>query len=210
VLVDGLPVTNPRSLVAAGAAVTLARSPRLRGSAKLRHALDAFAIPVAGRVAVDVGAAAGGFTTVLVAAGATRVYAVDAGHGQLAGWLRQHPRVVNLEATNLGQLDTELVPDVVDLVTIDVSYLSLAAAVPQLDRIAFADGADLVALVKPQFELRLPSPPTTPAELARALAVAITGIEAAGWSVVGSVESPVTGARGAREHLVHARRQPPR
>ena len=141
VLVDGVPVTNPRSRLRAGARVTRRPATSLRGSAKLRAALEAFAVDVAGRVAMDVGAAAGGFTTVLLEAGARRVYAVDAGHGQLLGSLRQDARVVNLESVNIGELDRERVPDPIDVVTIDVSYLSVAAAVTQLDRIALAPGA---------------------------------------------------------------------
>jgi 23S rRNA (cytidine1920-2'-O)/16S rRNA (cytidine1409-2'-O)-methyltransferase len=107
------------------------RTPQpLAGEAKLRAALAAFAPAVQGRIALDVGAAAGGFTRVLLEAGARRVYAVDAGFGQLLGSLRQDPRVVNLERTNLGVLDAALVPDPIELVTIDVSYISLASAVP--------------------------------------------------------------------------------
>jgi len=101
----------------------------LRGEAKLRAALSGFGVGVTGRVCLDLGAAAGGFTRVLLEAGAARVYAVDAGFGQLLGSLRQDPRVVNLEATNVAALDTALVPDAIELVTIDVSYLALAAAV---------------------------------------------------------------------------------
>ena len=135
VLVDGGVATNPASLVRGDAAITLraeAAEP-LRGEAKLSGALEAFAVPVAGRVALDLGAAAGGFTRVLLRAGAARVYAVDAGHGQLLGSLRQHPAVVNLERTNLGELSSALVPDPIELVTADLSYISLARVVPQLE-----------------------------------------------------------------------------
>ena len=94
------------------------------------------------------------------AAGARRVYAVDVGHGQLLGSLRQDERVVVLERTNLAALERRLVPDEVEVATIDVSYVSLAVAVPQLGRLAYAHGADLLALVKPMFELGLGAPPT--------------------------------------------------
>jgi 23S rRNA (cytidine1920-2'-O)/16S rRNA (cytidine1409-2'-O)-methyltransferase len=159
---------------------------------------------VAGRVALDVGAAAGGFTRVLLARGARRVYAVDAGHGQLLGSLRTDPRVINLEATNLGEVDRRLVPDPIELVAIDVSYLALAAAVPQLARVELAAAAELVALVKPQFELGLARPPADGARLAEAVDRATAGMEAAGWEVRGRVESPVRGARGAVEFFVYA------
>ncbi len=204
--VDGFAVINPEARVPAGAQVRRRRPASLRGEAKLSAALAAFGIDVLGRVALDVGAAAGGFTRVLLEAGARRVYAVDAGHGQLLGSLRQDPRVVNLEATNVADLTPVLVPDAVEVVSIDVSYLSLSAAVAQLDRIHLAPGADLVGLVKPMFELRRATAPTDDASLAGALAVAVAGVEAAGWQVIASVASPVLGAHGARELLLHARR----
>ena len=115
-----------------------ASSKPLRGSAKLAAALDAFGIDVAGRLCLDVGASTGGFTSVLLERGAARVYAVDAGHGQLLGSLRQDARCVNLEATNVGDLTVALVPDVIDLVTVDVSYLALREAVRQLSALQLA------------------------------------------------------------------------
>jgi 23S rRNA (cytidine1920-2'-O)/16S rRNA (cytidine1409-2'-O)-methyltransferase len=207
VLVDGVPVTNPRSRPRALARVTVRGPTRLRGSAKLRAAFAAFDVPVDGRVALDVGAAAGGFTMVLLESGARRVYAVDAGHGQLLGSLRQDPRVVNLEAVNLGDLDAERVPEPVEVVTVDVSYLSVSVAVGQLDRITLAPHASLVALVKPMFELRAGTAPNDRVSLDAALATAIDGVTAAGWGVRGSIDSPVRGGRGAREILLHAVRR---
>ena len=177
----------------------------LRGEAKLRAALSGFGVGVTGRVCLDLGAAAGGFTRVLLEAGAARVYAVDAGFGQLLGSLRQDPRVVNLEATNVAALDTALVPDASEVVTIDVSYLALAAAVAQLDRIEMARAADLIGLVKPMFELRLATAPSDSATVETATQRAAAGIEAAGWRVIGSMPSPVLGGRGAVEALIHAR-----
>lgn len=208
VMVDGRFVDNPAALVRRDAAIVV-RDPDapLRGEAKLAGALARFEVTVGGRVALDAGAAAGGFTRVLLAAGARLVYAVDAGHGQLLGSLHQHPRVVNLEGTNLGQLSTALVPDPVEVVTLDLSYLALAEAVGQLgDRVAVAPGADLVALVKPMFELRLPAPPTDPAAVAEAVRRAAAGVAAAGWAVRATMPSPVPGRRGAVEALLHARR----
>jgi 23S rRNA (cytidine1920-2'-O)/16S rRNA (cytidine1409-2'-O)-methyltransferase len=130
VLVDGRPIDNPRSLVRVGARITLRVEAPLRGEAKLRAALAAFGVSPTGRVALDLGAAAGGFTRVLLQAGASRVYAVDAGYGQLLGSLRQDQRVVVLERVNLGDLDTSCVPEAIELFTIDLSYLSLHEAVP--------------------------------------------------------------------------------
>jgi 23S rRNA (cytidine1920-2'-O)/16S rRNA (cytidine1409-2'-O)-methyltransferase len=130
-----------------------------------------------------------------------RVYAVDAGHGQLLGSLRQDPRVVNLERTNLGELS---LPEAVDVVTLDLSYLPLTEAVPQLERVELASDCDAVALVKPQFELGLAAPDDR--RLGEAVERARRAFAANRWSVRGAVESPVRGARGSREFLLHARR----
>jgi len=176
----------------------------LRGSVKLRAALDAFDVRVEGRIALDVGASTGGFATVLLERGAAKVYAVDAGHGQLLGSLRQDPRVVNLEATNIADLTEELVPDAIDLFTVDVSYLPLRHAATQLYRVRFAEGCEFVGLVKPMFELRLATAPTDPGVLQQALTKAVDGITAAGWRVIDTMDS-VRGAKGAPEFFVHAR-----
>jgi 23S rRNA (cytidine1920-2'-O)/16S rRNA (cytidine1409-2'-O)-methyltransferase len=206
ILVNGIARSNPASLVSASDAITVAPKRQLRGSPKLAHALDVFAVVVDGRVAIDIGAAAGGFTEVLLARGAVRVYAVDAGHGQLRGTLRQDPRVINLERTNLGDLDRKIVPEPVEIITIDLSYLSLARAAPQLKALRTAQTADLVALVKPAYELGLGSLPQDEAVIAQAVRRATTGLSAAGWLVCGAARSPVLGGRGAIEWLVHARR----
>jgi 23S rRNA (cytidine1920-2'-O)/16S rRNA (cytidine1409-2'-O)-methyltransferase len=204
VLVDGTSVTNPASRVRVGCSIVVTEPKELRGSAKLRAALDAFGVRVEGRVALDVGAAAGGFTTVLLERGARRVYAVDVGHGQLLGSLRQDPRVVTLEATNVDELTEELVPEPVDVVVIDVSYLSLAAAVEQLKGVGLAPAAELIGLVKPMFELRLGTAPTEPDLLHRAIAEASQNIAGTRWAVKGQMESPVRGSKGAIEGFIYA------
>jgi len=206
VLVDGRVVANPASLVRAGATIVLRREPSLRGEAKLRSALERFAIDVQGRTALDAGAAAGGFTRALLEAGVRKVYAVDAGHGQLLGSLRQDGRVVNLEATNIGELTRDLVPDPIEVVTLDLSYLALSLAVPQLRRVDVTAGADAVAVVKPQFELGLAVTPTDAVSLGRAAAKARAAFASSGWRVRDVVESPMRGGRGAVEYLLHARR----
>jgi 23S rRNA (cytidine1920-2'-O)/16S rRNA (cytidine1409-2'-O)-methyltransferase len=180
----------------------------LRGEAKLRAAIAGFGVDVTGRVCLDLGAAAGGFTRVLLESGAAKVYAVDVGFGQLLGSLRQDPRVVNLEATNVAALDTRVIPETVEVVSVDVSYLALAAAVAQLDRISIAPGADLIGLVKPMFELRLARAPVDQETVDTATARAVAGIAQAGWEIAGVMASPVLGGRGAVEALVHARRSP--
>jgi 23S rRNA (cytidine1920-2'-O)/16S rRNA (cytidine1409-2'-O)-methyltransferase len=206
VRVDGVVVTNPRSRVRVDAAVRLLPSPRLRGTTKLEAALCRFGVDVRGRVAVDVGAAAGGFTTALLEAGARRVYAVDVGHGQLRGRLRTDPRVVDLEGTNLAELDAALVPELVGVLTADLSYLPASRAVSQLERIEFAPAAELLWLVKPTFELGRAAPTTDRDVLSTAVTAAITGIAATPWRVVATAESPVRGRRGTVELFVHARR----
>ena len=207
VLVDGIVSTNPATLVRSDASISLRHEKRLRGETKLEAALRQFVVPTAGRVAVDVGAAAGGFTRRLLLAGVARVYAVDVGHGQLLGSLRRDPRVVVLERTNLADLDTDLVPDALGVVTLDLSYLAVARAVPQLERLRVERDADLVALIKPIFELGLAEPPTDRRQHDLAVARAVRGIEADRWRVVETMPSPVRGARGAMEFFLHARRR---
>jgi 23S rRNA (cytidine1920-2'-O)/16S rRNA (cytidine1409-2'-O)-methyltransferase len=206
--VGGSIVTNPASLVPETAGVAVHVPAALRGELKLRAALAAFDVDVRARVALDVGAAAGGFTRALLDAGARRVYAVDAGYGQLVGSLRQDPRVVNLERTNVSELERSRVPEDLDVVTLDLSYLSLACALPQLDRLGIDVKADLVALVKPMFELELAAPPTARRQLDEAVARAAAAARATGWAPVSSIESPVRGARGTVEYFLHARRGP--
>jgi len=206
VLVDGQVVTNTRSRVRADASVVV-RPPRaLRGEDKLRAALDGFAVDVTDRECVDLGASAGGFTKVLLKHGARRVYAVDAGHGQLRGNLRNDARVVNLERTNLADLSAIPRSVPIGVVTIDLSYLSVADAVPQIEPLPFSPDADLIALVKPMFELGVDTPPEDDVSLRRALQLAVAGVERTQWRVAGTMPSPVTGSKGAREWLLHARR----
>ena len=175
----------------------------LHGVEKLTFALDRFDVDVRGRVAFDCGASTGGFTRALLDAGAARVYAVDAGFGQLLGSLRQDERVVNMERTNLADAR---VGEPVDVVTLDLSYLSLADALPQL-AVELAAGADLLALVKPMFELHLGRlPADQEAGLEQSMELVRVAATSAGWSVVGGCRSPVLGHSGAVEGFLHATR----
>jgi 23S rRNA (cytidine1920-2'-O)/16S rRNA (cytidine1409-2'-O)-methyltransferase len=207
VKVDGVIATNPAARVPADASIRLRLRTKPRGQVKLAAAIEAFAVPVTGRIAADIGASTGGFTLALLAAGARRVYAIDAGHGQLLGSLRLDPRVTNLEGVNLGALNWALVPEAVEVITVDLSYLSLARAAPQLEALAITSDADLVALVKPMYELGLGAPPDDPADRAKAVELAVAGIERWGWQLVVAMESPVQGGRGAVEHLIHMERR---
>ena len=178
---------------------------RLRGEVKLAYTLDALRVRARGRVALDVGANVGGFTTALLDRGARRVYAVDAGVGMLLGRLRSDARVVNLEGYNLGSLSPDVIPESVDLITIDVSYLALTDAVPQLNSLDIGATAELIALVKPTFELQRGTVAASDADVAAAIARATAAIDRAGWRVVARCDAP-TGQRGAREAFIHARR----
>lgn len=204
VLVDGRLITNPAARVRRDAAVRLLPERRLRGDVKLAHALGALEVPVAGRVALDVGASAGGFTAALLKAGTRRVYAVDAGVGQLLGRLRADPRVVNLEGHNLGELNAELVPERLGAVTMDLSYLALAEALPQLASLQFTPDAQLLVLVKPTFELRRPTLVHRPEDVQTAVDVVSVVLRRCGWTPVGTTPAPRTGRRGAVEVFVHA------
>ena len=204
ILVDGVPAASSRTRVRAGAAIRIRQPRPLRGTIKLAGALAGFGVDAVGAVALDLGAAAGGFTQALLDAGAARVYAVDAGAGQLRGWLRADPRVVSLERTNLARLGPDLIDERADLVTMDLSYLSVADAIGQVDRRLLAPGARLIALVKPTFELHAGALASRPDQVAAAVDVAARALDAHGWRVLGHAPSPMLGARGAVEALLYA------
>ncbi len=211
VLVDEQVCDKPGRAVAAAAAVHVRTPPPYvsRGGLKLAAALDRFAIDVAGRVAVDVGASTGGFTDCLLQRGARRVYAVDVGYGQLAWKLRSDPRVVSLERTNVRFL--ERLPDgaLANLAVIDASFISLALVLPATLRLLTPD-AEIVALIKPQFEAGrsqvgkggvVRSPEVHRAVLAETAALA----EPMGLAVGGLTASPLRGPAGNVEFLIWLR-----
>ncbi|MDH4074749.1 MAG: 16S/23S rRNA (cytidine-2'-O)-methyltransferase [Acidimicrobiia bacterium] len=205
VLVDGAVVTNPASQVLPSARVVVKPPRRPRGAQKLGAALDRFGVAVAGRVGLDLGACTGGFTQALLDRGAARVFAVDVGFGQLLGSLRQDPRVVSLERTNVADVTPGLLGTLPGVVVVDVTKLSLREVVRQLaDHEVPGSGTELVGLVKPLFELGIGELPEGE-ELARALRLAEAGLVDAGWEHLGSMESPMRGHRGAVEFFVHAR-----
>jgi 23S rRNA (cytidine1920-2'-O)/16S rRNA (cytidine1409-2'-O)-methyltransferase len=182
-----------------------------RGGVKLTHALDVFGIDVAGRTALDVGASTGGFTDVLLHRGAARVIAVDVGHGQLHWKLRNDPRVTVVEGLNARHLTPAMLPDLragADVVTIDVSFISLTLILPAVVDVV-APGADVVALVKPQFEAGRRDAPKgfvrDPAVHARVQAAVTAAAAGIGWTRLGQTPSPIAGAKGNREFLMHFR-----
>ncbi len=151
VLVDDRPAVKPATLVNEGVSLRLRERPRYvsRGGDKLERALDVFAIDAAGALAADIGASTGGFTDCLLQRGASRVYAVDVGKGQLDMRLRRDPRVVAMEGVNARYL--EALPEPPALVTVDVAFISLRQVLPPVRRL-LQPGGDIVALFKPQFE----------------------------------------------------------
>jgi 23S rRNA (cytidine1920-2'-O)/16S rRNA (cytidine1409-2'-O)-methyltransferase len=210
VTADGRPVAKASELLAGDAAIeAVAAHPWVgRGALKLVHALDLWPVVVAGRVVLDVGASTGGFTEVCLARGAARVYAVDVGRGQLHPKVAADPRVVSLEATDARVLTTALIPEPPGLIVTDVSFISLAKALPAALALA-GPGADLVALVKPQFEVgpdRVGKGGLVSDPAARADAVAdVQGfLEAAGWTVRATADSPIQGGDGNRDALLWA------
>jgi len=155
VLVNQQPADKPGSLVSSEDEITVRGEDMpyvSRGGLKLERALEYFAIDVSGRVCLDVGASTGGFTDCLLQNGAEKVFSVDVGYGQLAWKLRQNPRVVVIERTNIRHMSADRIPEPVDLVTIDVSFISLRIVVPAILKF-MADSAGIIALIKPQFEV---------------------------------------------------------
>jgi len=207
-------VDKPGEQLAADAALVLKDRDHpwvSRGGVKLAHALSRFRITVDEHVALDIGASTGGFTEVLLSRGAKRVYAVDVGHGQLAWKLRQDPRVVVRERVNARYLKRGDIPEPLDTITCDASFISVATVLPAPLALA-AEKAQLVALIKPQFEAG-PAPvgkggvvrdPEVHREVCERVA-AWVGAQP-DWRVIEIVESPILGPKGNREFLLYARR----
>jgi 23S rRNA (cytidine1920-2'-O)/16S rRNA (cytidine1409-2'-O)-methyltransferase len=180
-----------------------------RGGLKLQAALEAFGIDPTGMVALDVGASTGGFTDCLLQRGAARVYAVDVGYGQLAWRLRQDPRVVVVERCNARYLDRSHVPESVQLATVDVSFISLTMILPAV-RACLAPGGQVVALLKPQFEVgkgKVGRGGIVRDERFRREAVEKVrrDVEAQGWMWDGEITSPIAGQRGNIEYVIRLR-----
>ncbi len=213
VLVNGSIADKPSRLVDPGDAVVLQGPPSRfvsRGGEKLDAALDEFAVDVAGLRVLDAGASTGGFTDCLLQRGAGHVVAADVGHGQLHPKIREDPRVTVLERFHVRDLTPTAIGGVVDLVVADLSFISIIRVLPALLRVV-GGGGELVLLVKPQFE-------AGKAEVDRGSGVirdplihqrvrdeVSAALVDAGCDVLGWIDSPITGAQGNREFLVHAR-----
>jgi 23S rRNA (cytidine1920-2'-O)/16S rRNA (cytidine1409-2'-O)-methyltransferase len=213
--VVGQPGAKPGSLVRDDADIRVEAPEHpwvSRGGVKLAHALDAFDIDVATQLAIDIGASTGGFTDVMLQRGARRVIAIDVGHGQLHWKLRTDPRVTLIEGLNARTLAASMLPDLgdgADLVTIDVSFISLAHILPVVPPL-LGPRANVVALVKPQFEAGraevgrggLVRDPAVHARVVEAVTLAAAAV---GLSTVRVIDSPIAGAEGNREFLMHLR-----
>jgi len=211
VSVDGQPQTKAGTAVdcAADVALIAPDHPYVgRGGVKLAHALDTFNIAVDGREALDIGASTGGFTDVLLKRGATRVVALDVGHGQIDWTLRNEPRVLVIEHFNARHLQLSDLPGPVDIVTIDVSFISLRQIFPVVPPLLRAD-ADVIALVKPQFEAGRSEIRKGVIRDAGVQSRVLEEVSAAAREVglipVTSTPSPITGAKGNVEFLLHLR-----
>jgi 23S rRNA (cytidine1920-2'-O)/16S rRNA (cytidine1409-2'-O)-methyltransferase len=212
VLAGDRPIDKAGELVDGAAELRLRSAPMpyvSRGGLKLVRALEVFAIDVRGQVALDVGASTGGFTDCLLQRGAARVTCVDVGHGQLDWKIASDPRVRVLDRVNIRLAPPDLLPEPVDLIVVDVSFISLRLVLPALSLLA-KPGADLIALVKPQFEVGradVGKGGIVRDEAARARALAEVRAAAAtlGYQVLGDTVSPITGSKGNVEFLLHLR-----
>jgi 23S rRNA (cytidine1920-2'-O)/16S rRNA (cytidine1409-2'-O)-methyltransferase len=210
VVVRGQPASKPSTLVRTDEAVRLAGPPRRfvsRGGDKLDAALERFAVAVDGRDALDAGASTGGFSDCLLQRGAARVAAVDVGYGQLAWELRRDPRVTLLERTNVRDLVPADLPFVPEVVVADLSFISLRLVLPALTAVAM-NAADLVLLVKPQFEagpndVGANGVVRDPSVWRRTLEQVATACEASGVTPVEAMASPMLGPAGNVEFFIH-------
>ena len=212
VSIDGMPAAKPATAIALTAALTVEADERSwvsRGAHKLIGALDAFGIPVTDARCLDAGASTGGFTEVLLDRGAREVVAVDVGYGQLAWTLRSDERVTVLERTNVRELTPGRIGGPVDLVVADLSFISLSTVLPALVSCA-SDDADIVPMVKPQFEVgkdRVGAGGVVSDPQLRAGAVLAVADRAAelNWHTVGVTASPLPGPSGNVEYFLHLR-----
>jgi len=211
VLVNGQKVEKAGALVPEEADIRILGEPMpyvSRGGLKLEAALREFKITVTGRTAMDVGASTGGFTDCLLQHGCRNVYAVDVGYGQLAWKLRQDPRVISLERTNIREINSALIPEPIDIAVIDASFISLEKVIPPV--LPFlAHDSEIIALIKPQFEVgkgRVGKGGIVRDETARKAVVEriVEFVREQGLEVKGVIPSPITGQDGNIEYLLYA------
>jgi 23S rRNA (cytidine1920-2'-O)/16S rRNA (cytidine1409-2'-O)-methyltransferase len=209
VLVNDQLVTKAGSLIDTGSVVRVKTPPRYvsRGGFKLEKALSEFTITVCGKSALDVGASTGGFTDCLLIHGAVRVIAVDVGYGQLDWQLRNDPRVVVFEKTNIRYLELSALPFIPDIASVDVSFISLKLVLPRVKTL-LSPGGEIVALIKPQFEVGKGKVGKggvvrSPDEHARVIEEIKAASADLGYVIGGVTESPLLGPKGNREFLIY-------
>ena len=213
VLVDGSPVTKAGAMINTDSSITLKSGdiPYVsRGGLKLKAAIDFFSIDLKDKTAMDIGSSTGGFTDCMLQMGAKKVYCIDVGYGQIAWPLRNDPRVILLERTNIRHLERKRIPDIIDIATIDVSFISLTKVIPKVLEFLKEDG-EILALVKPQFEVgkgEVGKGGIVREEEKRLAAVDFvrTEIEAAGLHTIGLFESPVRGQKGNIEYFLYLKK----
>lgn len=213
IFVEGIPAAKSGAMVDEGAAVELRGEdiPYVsRGGTKLEAAIRHFNISMKEKIAMDVGASTGGFTDCMLQHGAKKVYCVDVGYGQLAWKLRNDPRVILIERTNIRYLEREKIPDEIDIATIDVSFISLLKVVPNVLKFLQMDG-EMIALIKPQFEVgkgEVGKGGIVRDETKRLKAVENVrkGLESMGLQTIGIIQSPIPGQKGNIEYLIYMKR----
>ena len=214
VLVNNIPVTKAGSMVANDAGIELKGDdiPYVsRGGLKLDAALSRFNISLSDKTAMDVGASTGGFTDCMLQRGAKKVYCIDVGYGQIAWKLRQDPRVILIERTNIRYLERNKVPDAIDIATIDVSFISLTKVVPAVLEF-LKDKGEIVALIKPQFEVgrgEVDKGGIVKDEVKRLAAVERVkeSLESLGLETAGLIQSPIFGQKGNMAFLIYLTRK---
>jgi len=214
VFIDGRKVSKAGDFVDAAAEVTLKEQdiPYVsRGGVKLEAALDFFGVAPSGKTVMDIGCSTGGFTDCVLKGGATKVYAVDVGYGQLDWSLRNDPRVILHEKTNIRYLERDRIPEMIDLTVIDVSFISLTQVLARVPDFLDDDG-DVIALIKPQFEVGKDM--VDKGGVIRDEAKRLSAVqkvrefsESSGFMVMGVCESPITGQKGNIEYFIHLRRK---
>jgi 23S rRNA (cytidine1920-2'-O)/16S rRNA (cytidine1409-2'-O)-methyltransferase len=214
VLVDEVPVTKAGKLVKEDAAIRIRGEDHpyvSRGGVKLDHAIREFGCDIKGKVCMDVGASTGGFTDCLLKCGAAKVYAVDVGYGQLSSRIANDSRVVVIDRQNIRNLEAGRIPEKIDVVTADVSFISLELVLPVIDRFLIRSGI-AITLIKPQFEVGrelvgkggiVKDPSSHKLAVDKVVACA----EKLGWTTEGVTTSPIEGAKGNKEFLALFRKK---
>ncbi len=208
------PVTKAGHLIGTDSSVTLRKEdiPFVsRGGLKIKAAIDFFRIDLRGKTAMDVGSSTGGFTDCMLQMGAKKIYCIDVGYGQMAWQLRNDPRVVLLERTNIRYLERGKIPDIVDIAAIDVSFISLTKVIPKVTEFLKDDG-EILALIKPQFEVGREDVGKggivrEEAKRIRAVESVREDMEESGLLTMGSFQSPVPGQKGNIEYFLYLKRR---